>query len=539
MAPTGPSLSNALRATTLESATRAGAHDVVVVGGGASGGLAALLLAEAGLRVLLLDAGMPQPTALPASRRATNALVRTLADPSNLRFLPPKLVPMARVGLRALGLLHQPVQSRCGFWGRAPELYVDDRDCPYVTPPDQPFVWIRTRQLGGKMTLPGHGRQYYRLGPADFASTGANGWPLERGELDAWYSQVEKRLKLAGGRNDIPWQPDSELERVLTPTANERGLMEAITSRWPGARPMLGCFAPPLDSLEAAAATGRLQCRQGAIAKRIDVDSSGRVSGVTWVDQLSGGREARVSAPLVFLCASALESTRLLLLSRSSKSPDGLGAASGALGRNLMDHMIVTGWCSGPALPPDHAAEEQRSIYLPRFDAREQAAPAAAPGFGVQLYQFPGAARESHFVVVTFGEMPPRPENRVTLDPSRRDAWGIPVLRIECGYDSNDLERARNQGTAIRELADALGVKLGRLNDRPTAPGVAIHECGSARMGADPSSSVLDPHNQCWDARGLYVTDGSSFASQGTQNPTLTILALTARACDHAVSGSR
>ena len=178
--------------------------------------------------------------------------------------------------------------------------------------------------------------------PDDFAS--ADGlsppWPLRQRELDPWYAFVERRLGLAGMRDNVPWLPDSELSYVLSPTPAEAALQRAIAARWPGARPVLGRFAAPFDALEAAALTGRLLIRTGAIAREIEVDGSGHVRGVVWIDQQNHSEE-RARAPLVFLCASALESTRLLLLSRSSRSPDGLGAASGALGRYLMDHVMV------------------------------------------------------------------------------------------------------------------------------------------------------------------------------------------------------
>jgi choline dehydrogenase-like flavoprotein len=134
--------------------------------------------------------------------------------------------------------------------------------------------------------------------------------------------------------------------------------------------------------------------------------------------------------------------------------------------------------------------------------------------------------------------MLPRPENRVTLDPKRRDAWGIPVLHIDCRYGQAELVRAREQASALRELAEVAGVALTKIDEAPAPPGSACHECGTARMGSDPANSVLDPHNECWEARGLYVTDGACFPSQGTQNPILTILALTARACDHALQAA-
>src|SRR5262249_37896793 len=134
-----------------------------------------------------------------------------------------------------------------------------------------------------------------------------------------------------------------------------------------------------------------------------------------------------------------------------------------------------------------------------------------------------------------FAEMLPKSENRVTLDPGRRDAWGIPVLRIDCAHSDKELTRAREQIAMLRELAELAGVTLAHIDEAPQPPGIAAHECGTARMGKSSESSVLDPHNQCWEAQGLYVTDGACFPSQGSQNPTLTILALTARACDHAV----
>src|SRR5262249_49904678 len=154
--------------------------------------------------------------------------------------------------------------------------------------------------------------------------------------------------------------------------------------------------------------------------------------------------------------------------------------------------------------------------------------PLPGPGFGVQLYQEPaGRQRQrSNFYMISFAEMLPRPGNRVTLDPQRRDAWDIPVLRIDCTHGDGELMRSREQVRALRELAELAGVMLTEIDDVPESPGIAIHESGTARMGTDPASSVLDPHNQCWEAQGLYVTDGASFPSQGSVNPTLTILAL-------------
>jgi choline dehydrogenase-like flavoprotein len=155
----------------------------------------------------------------------------------------------------------------------------------------------------------------------------------------------------------------------------------------------------------------------------------------------------------------------------------------------------------------------------------------------VQLYQFPVGDQQTYFAAFAFAEMTPRQENRVALDSQRRDAWGIPVLRIDCTHSEAELARAREQIEALRELAQVSEVAVTCIDKIPRPPGSAIHECGTARMGTDPASSVLDADNQCWDARGLYVTDAACFPSQGCQNPTLTILALTARACQHALNG--
>jgi choline dehydrogenase-like flavoprotein len=517
----GSALAAALRATTLEVARTAACYDAIVVGAGAAGGLAACLLTEAGLRVLVLDAGAVRSSLRVFSRRFVRGLTRRI---------------LGSTALVAIDCRRQAIQRQCYAYPLAPHAFVDDLDCPYVTPPDHPFVWLRARQLGGRWMIPGHGRQYYRLGPADFApSDGLSPpWPLQPGALDPWYATIERRLGIAGRRDNLPWLPDSELATILEPTSAEASLQAAIIERWPGARPVMGRFASPFDTLEAAAETGRLLVRTGAIAREIEVDDLGRVRGVVWIDQRTRTEE-RARAPLVFLCASALESTRLLLLSRSARRPNGLGGASGVLGHYLMDHMALRVEGTGPPLLPGPSGDDGRCLYLPRFDARDLTTPPPGRGFGVQVTQSSPSKVRSRLLAVSFAEMLPRPENRVTLDPKRRDAWGIPVLHIDCSHNDADLSLARDQALALRELAEVAGVTVTHIDKTPRPPGNSNHECGTARMGSDPASSVLDPYNECWEARGLFVTDGACFPSQGTQNPTLTILALTARACDHVL----
>ena len=347
----GPALTAALRATTLEAARAASRYDAVVIGAGAAGGMAAMLLTEAGLRVLVLDAGAVRSPVRSFSRRVVRGLTRRILGDCRSRGSrsaaagdPNSVLRVAAARRRRSSMILIALMSR-----RA----------------DRPFVWLRARQLGGRWLIPGHGRQYYRLGPNDLAPPDGLSapWPLQAGELDPWYAAVERRLGLSGRRDNLPWLPDGELKIVLEPTPAEAALQHSISARWPGAAAVLGRFAAPFDALEAAARTGRLFIRSGAIAREIEVDGSGRVRGVVWIDQQSR-TEQRASAPLVFLCASALESTRLLLLSRSARSPDGLGARSGVLGRYLMDHVFVrvAGERTGAV---DRTRSRSRSLPLP------------------------------------------------------------------------------------------------------------------------------------------------------------------------------
>src|SRR5262249_7941231 len=162
----------------------------------------------------------------------------------------------------------------------------------------------------------------------------------------------------------------------------------------------------------------------------------------------------------------------------------------------------------------DPMAQQGRCLYLPRFDARDLPTPPRGRGFGVQVYQSAGDRHRSHFSARSYGEMLPRAENCVTLHPSRKDAWGIPVLHIDAAHSHLDRTRGAEQFTALRDLAEAAGVRLTHIDAAPAPPGAANHECGTARMGDDPATSVLDPYNECWDARGLYLTDGACLPSQ-------------------------
>ena len=509
--------------------------DAVVIGGGASGGLAALLLCEAGRKVLLLDAG-PKPAF--ARRPWTNfisAVTKYAATPEMFARLPAFMSNFGRKALRAVGLVRQPVQSRCFAWQMSPNSFVDDRDNPYSAVGDQDFTWFRTRQLGGRMIVPGHGRQYYRHAPIDFQAIDGLSphWPFEPSALDPWYDMVEQRLQLSGTQNGVRDFPDSLITTPLSPTQAEGALMKTLTQHWPSADVILGTHAAPLNSVEQAAETGHLVIQQGAVVREILTTDAGETHGVRFVDDETL-KTVDVKAPLVFLCAGTLESTRILMLSNEGQ---GLGGKSDALGANIMDHVIMTVHGQGAPLAGGFTTlQPGRSVMLPRFDRREGGEGEGQRGYGVQLYQATQGHDASYFQAVSFTEMTPRSENRVELDETVKDRWGIPALRIRCALNETERAIAQKQSLALQEIVSLLGVSVSHIDTEPTPPGMAIHECGTARMGDDPSQSVLNPYNECWASKGLYVTDGSAFPSLGLQNPTLTIMALTARAVDHALN---
>lgn len=508
--------------------------DAVIVGGGAAGGLAAEKLSTAGLRILLLDAGYTPPIWQSPLKIGIAKSVEFIANPRILRLLSPELLSIGRRTLKRFGEHRQPIQSRCYAWERMPTAFVDDIDCSYDAPIDRPFNWLRARVLHGRMIVPGHGRQYLRFGPADFAPPDGKSpnWPLEPNELDHWYAEVEQRLGLSGMLDGLSWLPDGKLESCLTPTISEQDIVDRIVARWPHARPILGRYAPPANTIEVAASTGNVAIRIGAIVREVIVEGK-HVTGVVWHDQQTD-KVMKASTGVVFLCASALESTRILMLSKDTQSGREIGAASNALGRNLMDHVMVKveGNSRDPVSNIASRPEAGRCVYLPRFDARNMLPPPSGRGFGVQLDRVSIANGQSFFSGVSFAEMLPHNQNTVSIHPTKIDRWGIPILHIDCKLRDEERDMAERQAESLREIAETLGVTITTIDSGPMVPGTAVHECGTARMGVDDSNSVLNPQNECWDAKGLFVTDSSCFPSQGSQHPTLTVMALTARACD-------
>lgn len=507
--------------------------DAAVIGLGAAGCWAAKVLCERGMRVLGIDAGR----------------LLTEAD------LPRELAP-APLWRRVLSPRHW-IQSRSiSFHPRLAHLYVDDHRNPYATHGGEPFLWIRGRQVGGRMHT--WARMALRLAAADFTRARADGhgivWPIDGTALAPHYATVERFLDLKGERDGLPQLPDGELVTTSPLAAPARLFRDRVLSRYPqrpviAPRVLTGRIAPMPAPLDAALATGRLTIASESPVARLTLDDRAeRATGVELVDARDGARTP-VRADRVFLCASAIESVRILLNSSCPRRPRGLGNAHDLLGRYVLDHNLVV--ASGPT-PAEYRAlmpEGPRAstpldlgadidFYLPDFT------PTLGPrdyvrGFGVQ-----GRIHPTQWGMGVFGEMLPDAENRVTLT-DRRDAFGIRTANIRMRRGENDLRMIAAQKAELRALAAAAGLPIKLpipgivrpLVWKAVGPevgvmhlGVAIHETGGARMGDDPRVSVVDPQNRLWEAPNVYVTDGACFPNTGSQNPTLTIMALTVRA---------
>jgi choline dehydrogenase-like flavoprotein len=494
-------------------------YDVAIVGSGPTGGYAAKVLAEAGLNVIVLDAGRPR--AENRARLAVDTMRRRLGyriehDPAAIR--------------------RQPVQSACYAWPMHPHAFVDDLDNPYTTEPRQPFVWLRSRHVGGRMIVRRHGLQFYRFSERDFTAGDLDGaspsWPISYADLVPYYARLERWMGIRGSVDRLPQLPDSVLARETDLNEGEQ-LLRAGLARTARDRCLIpGRTSASVFPLRDALATFRCTLRTNAVVSRILVDPrTANVSGVAYVHRVTK-RVDEIHARVVVLCASSIESARLLLASATPQHPEGLANSSGAVGRYLMDHTHVTGIRG--TMPLHRPVATPSWAYVPCFRNVAARHGAFLRGYGMQVFTM---WREC--AVTAFGEMLPHADNRVTIDRDRTDRWGVPIAHIACSHRENELAMVADQIDACTDLLESAGIEADRSGARLSHAGIACHEVGTARMGRDPRSSVLNQFCQSWDVRNLFVMDGSCFVTQAVQNPTLTMMAIAGRSCDYLIEACR
>ena len=543
--------------------------DAIVVGSGATGGFAAKELTERGLKVLLLEAG-------PA---LTNADYARLEGEAHAKMVS----PWDRI--RA-GIAGQPIQARAAWFSKeASFLHVNDLKNPYTWARGYFYLWIRARVVGGRFM--NWGRVTPRMSDYDFKAASKDGigedWPICYNDLIPYYEAVEDFLGIVGEKNDLPNVPDGHYVAKAYLTPWEQEFKAKVESNWPERKiiPWRYMRAGAIKghvptTILAAKASGNLELRANAVVKQIDVDpDTGKATGVTYIDANTKSLN-KVSADLVFLCASTIESIRLLLNSASSRHPNGIGNSSGMLGRYFMDQSPCLVFGSDPKakgyMPDvDHGYGDSTNpnpggIYIPRYQNLDRIThPQFARGFNIQGAVGRNYSGEGGPVVFGFmgqGEMLPYHTNTVTINHRRKDAWGIPIPHLTIVPGENERKMTRFEMDTIKEMVHACGYDVDfaasyiGLDDpgkvlphdswfsrfmfkmsykKSLGMGAAIHECGGARMGNEPGKSVLNPHNQIWDASNIFVTDSSCFVTNGTCGPTLTTMALTVRAAEYAV----
>jgi choline dehydrogenase-like flavoprotein len=547
-------------------------YDAIVVGSGISGGWAAKELAEKGLRVLLLERGRN---------------VEHIKDYVNATKGPWEY---AHRGGRTRAMEEEyPVLKRdyplneknLSFW-------VNDKESPYTEV--KRFDWYRGYQVGGRSLM--WGRQSYRHSDLDFEANAKEGvavdWPIRYAEIAPWYDKVEKHSGISGSREGMPQLPDGQFQPAMPLNCGEELVAGKLSKLFNGRRRIipgrtanatqqlegrnacqyrnacwLGCpygayFSTQSSTLPAAAKTGKMTLKPWSIVTEVLYDKDRkRATGVRVLDAVSE-QTTDYKAKVVFLCASTLNSAWLLMRSATDVWPGGLGSSSGELGHNLMDHHFRIGAEGTLDGMEDkyYYGRRPTGFYIPRYrnlfgDKRDY-----LRGFGYQG----SAGREGWSRAVAelgvggafkdemaqpgqwtiggtaFGEMLPNHANMISLDAAKKDKWGLPVLKIDCATGENERRMRVDMAADMAEMLEQTGVKNVKTYDNQYFPGMGIHEMGTARMGRDPKTSVLNSHNQVWDAPNVFVTDGSCMTSAACVNPSLTYMALTARAADFAVN---
>ena len=546
--------------------------DAIVIGSGISGGWAAKELTEKGLKVMMLERGKP----LEHIKDYTTASLDPWEFPHRGRTTDEqkKKYPVIHRGWAA-------AEAVMDSW-------TNEEDCPYTEV--KPFTWWRSYQMGGRSLL--WGRQSYRWSDLDFEANAKEGvgvdWPIRYRDIAAWYDYVEKFAGISGSKEGIPHLPDGQFLPPMDLNCVEKDVAARIKKQYGGSRhliigrtanltapiegrtqcqfrnrcwegcPFGGYFSTQSSTLPAALKTGNLTVRPFSIVTKILYDKDTRKAKGVEVLDAETNQTYEYYARIVFLNASALNSAWVLMNSAVDVWPEGLGSSSGELGHNVMDHHYNLG-ASGTVEGFEDSyyfGRRANGFYIPRFanignDKRD-----FLRGYGYQG----GASRDSWSREIAelqigadfkeaitepgtwtigatgFGEILPNHDNHIYLDKQRKDKWGLPVLAMDCELKENELKMRKAIVADLKEMLENAGVKNIQTRDNGHAMGHGIHEMGTARMGLDPKTSVLNKNNQVWDAPNVLVTDGACMTSSACQNPSLTYMALTARAADFAVS---
>lgn len=552
-------------------------YDAIVVGSGISGGWAAKELCERGFKTLMIERGR----VVEHRKDYIGEGVPVWKQPN-------------RGKVDNLLTQQQQIQKECyAFSDTTKHFFGNDRDLPYQTAPGTTFSWIRGNQLGGK-SLTWH-RQCYRLSDHDFSANKLDGfgtdWPIRYKDLAPWYSHVERHAGISGESAGLPQLPDGEFLPPFEMTAPEIAIKASVEKSYPDRRLIMGrmahlteptelhisqgrvncqarsecqkgCsfgayFSTQSSTLPAAAKTGNLHIAADSVVHSLIYDEeTRRVKGVKIIDN-NDLSEREYLGKVVFMCASTIGSAQVMLNSKSKTFPHGIANSSGALGHYLMDHNYNAGIVGdipgfedeyyrgrrpGSLLIPNFQYEPSRyrKSYVRGYSFSGEASredwtsKQESDGFGTDFKAQLSQAGKWKFGMMAQGEMLPRFENHLALHPTLKDKWGIPQLVFNCRWSDNEKLMMEDAAEVGRQMFIKAGLEnvAAEATERP--PGIAIHELGTARMGRDPKTSVLNGYNQCHDVDNLFVTDGSSFSSSATQNPSLTFMALTARAVDYA-----